>query len=79
VDLVYYQQLAKHRYRTLLDEDARGKTVVEIPHVDGRDTTLKVHLTVGIKGFVGLDLNLTELVRRGGSITERGAVLVGPG
>lgn len=63
----------------LLEEDASGKAVVEIPAVDGGDAALVVELSVGVEDVVHLDLLLTKVVRGDAPVGKRGVVSVGPG
>ena len=63
----------------LLEEDAGGKAVVEVPAVDGGDAALVVELSVGVEDVVHLDLLLAKVVRGDAPVGKRGVVLVGPG
>eukprot|EP00052_Salpingoeca_macrocollata_P016164 m.129529 g.129529 ORF g.129529 m.129529 type:complete len:353 (+) comp19950_c1_seq1:41-1099(+) len=62
----------------LLDEDAAGKAMVQVPQVHRRHTTLKIKVAVGVEGAVGLDLKLAQLVRGRGAVLQRRVECVGP-
>ena len=50
----------------------------QVPEVNGGDAALKVHLSVLVEGGVGVDLELSEPVRRHRAVVQRRVVRVRP-